>query len=36
MRGMEIVRDEQDSISVRDIYGLVWQFQATADVPALA
>jgi hypothetical protein len=36
MRGMEIVRDEQDSVAVRDIYGLVWQFQATADVPALA
>jgi catechol 2,3-dioxygenase-like lactoylglutathione lyase family enzyme len=35
MRGMEFVRDQPDSFAVRDIYGLIWQFQATADTPAL-
>ena len=36
MRGMEIVLDQPESFAVRDIYGLVWQFQESADVPALA
>jgi catechol 2,3-dioxygenase-like lactoylglutathione lyase family enzyme len=35
MRGMEIVLDRPDLFAVRDIYGLIWQFRATADVPAL-
>ncbi|MDQ2683870.1 MAG: hypothetical protein M3Y37_10125 [Chloroflexota bacterium] len=36
MRGMEIVRDQPDTIVVRDIYGLVWAFRQSADIPALA
>lgn len=36
MRGMEIVLDQPEAFAVRDIYGLVWQFQVSADVPALA
>ena len=35
MRGMEFVVDQPESFAVRDIYGLVWQFHATANVPAL-
>ena len=36
MRGMEIVTDQPSAFAVRDIYGLVWLFQETADVPSLA
>ena len=36
MRGMEIVHDAPGTLGVRDIYGLVWAFRQSADVPALA
>lgn len=36
MRGMEIIVDQPDTLAVRDVYGHVWQFQQTADVPSLA
>ena len=35
MRGMEIVGDHPDTLLVRDIYGLVWQFTVAANVAAL-
>jgi catechol 2,3-dioxygenase-like lactoylglutathione lyase family enzyme len=36
MRGMEIISDQPNSLTVRDIYGLVWQFTAMVPAPALA
>jgi hypothetical protein len=36
MRGMELVSDQSSAFAVRDIYGLVWLFQESADVPSLA
>ncbi len=36
MRGMEIALDVPGALAVRDIYGLVWEFNQTADVPVLA
>ena len=36
MRGMEIVIDQPDAFAVRDIYGHIWQFRQSADVPSLA
>lgn len=36
MRGMEILGDVAGRFTVRDIYGLIWQFVTTADVPALS
>lgn len=36
MRGMEIIGDVPGSLTVRDIYGLVWQFTEAAPTPALA
>lgn len=35
MRGMDILGDIEGRFTVRDIYGLVWQFATPADVPAL-
>lgn len=36
MRGMEILGDEAGRFTVRDIFGLVWQFATPADVPAIS
>jgi hypothetical protein len=36
MRGMEIVSDQPAAFAVRDIYGLVWLFQESAETPTLA
>lgn len=36
MRGMEILGDEAGRFTVRDIFGLIWQFAVPADVPAIS
>jgi catechol 2,3-dioxygenase-like lactoylglutathione lyase family enzyme len=33
MRGSVILQDSPEAFAVRDIYGLIWQFVDTADVP---